>query len=81
MQIEKIELQEFLFYEKVPKIEDKKYKYRQKNQLIKYIFLEYRLFTQQQWDFWKKEAEKHKKKKEGVWILSVFLQKEEAKKT
>ena len=63
------------------KIENRKYKCRLRNKIIKHIFLEYRLFAQQQQDFWKKEAEKHGKKEEGVWILNVSSKKEEAKKT
>ena len=61
MQTEKIGFWEFFFYCKVLRIVDGRYKYRQKNQTVKYIFLKYRLFAYQQRNLQIEEAKKARK--------------------
>ena len=73
MQMEKIGLWEFLFHCKVPGIDDKKCEYRQRNQIVEYIFLEYKLFACQQGNLWTEKAKKVQKEKGKSLNIELIL--------
>lgn len=65
------ESREFLFWRKVPGIEDGRCEFRQGNQTAKHVLLESRLYSRGRRDLWTEEAKKARK--EGGRSLDIVL--------